>query len=95
MEERTLLVIALSIAVIGLAALFVLPDLPPSTVAAHIEWTNGTDARASTGTLYITFAQPTSVKRGDCVVLEGTLDGQDLLNARLSPAGPQGSRSCS
>lgn len=95
MEERTLLRIALTTALIGLVVLWVLPSTPPTEVRGEVAWSNDTLTRLIVlEEVWVEHEQHLQLMEGSCVTLSARPSFSGYTNARLLGIRPPSSRYC-
>lgn len=95
MDEQLLLRAALLTALVGLAALWLLPELPRTEITGTLAWTNGTQALLLTEQpRWADLQAPTDAAHGSCVTLRGYEENGRLTKAFVRRAEPQLRRRC-
>ena len=95
MDEKTLLLLATTTAVLGIVGLYFLEELPRTQEVGTLAWTNETAALVLTKeALWIDLEQPTHLPLGECVQLSGHYEAGRFSNAYLTSAPPAARRDC-
>ena len=95
MNEQTLILAAAITALIGIAGLLFVDELPRVERVGTLVWSNDTAALVlTTQPLWVELEEPTQQRVGSCAQLTGHLSDGRLQNAQITPASPADFRSC-